>query len=384
MQIIHVSDTHLGYRQFNLDEREKDIYEAFNEVIDTAVKDKVDAVIHSGDIFDVPRPSGNALYKLTEAIKRLNEHNIRFFFTLGEHDISRVKDTPFPAIFNKLLNMAEYVGDGNIHEYKGVVIRGLPKHRKSEHDTLLSRLKDIEDKVKGYSAKKILVMHQGLHEFHEYAGELSVYDLPKGFDYYAMGHLHDHSCRYLNNMLVCYPGSIDNMRSEGIRDAPRGFCMLDLSSDVNVEFIRIRSARSNLVYEVDYDELEAKVNEIIEHIRVSNYIKEPMVRLKIKGKVGIDNLIISSILSRLDEHCLYYTWDVTSSMQENNMLYMERPDVDKELLKLTEKALGDSATAEFAINELLPMLTDNSIKSVIDAVWERFSENMRKEYDREG
>ncbi len=384
MQIIHVSDTHLGYRQFNLNEREKDIYEAFNEVIDTAVKDRVDAVIHSGDIFDVPRPSGNALYKLTEAIKRLNEHNIRFFFTLGEHDISRVKDTPFPAIFNKLLKMAEYVGNDNIHEYKGVVIGGFPKHRKGEHDTLLRKLKAIEDKVKGYSAKKILVMHQGLHEFHEYAGELSVYDLPKGFDYYAMGHLHDHSCKYLNNMLVCYPGSIDNMRSEGISDATRGFCMLDLSGDVNVEFIRIRSARSNLVYEVDYDELEAKVNEIIEHIRASNYSKKPMVRLKIKDRVGIDNLIVSSILSRLDEYCLYYTWDVASSMQENNILYMERPDVDNELLKLAEKALGDSATAEFAITELLPMLTDNSIKSVIDAVWERFNGNRMKEYDREG
>ncbi len=383
MQIIHVSDTHLGYRQFNLQEREDDIYEAFNEVIDTAVKDKVDAVIHAGDIFHVPRPSGSALYKLTEAIKRLNEHNIRFFFTLGEHDISRVKDTPFPAIFSKILNMAEYVGDGNLYEHKGVVITGLHKHRKSEHDTILRKLKEIEGKIKAYSAKKVLVMHQGLYEFHEYAGELNVYELPKGFNYYAMGHLHDHACKQFNDMLVCYPGSIDNMQGEGISDTSRGFYMLDLSRDVNVEFIKVKSARRNIVYEVDYEELEVKVNEIIEQVRAGNYSKKPMVRLKIKGKAAIDNLIVSSILSRLNEHCLHYTWDIISSMQESSMLYMERPDVDKELLKLAEKAL-DSATAEFAINELLPILIDNSIKDAIDAVWERFNENKVKEYDKEG
>ena len=29
MRVAHMSDTHLGYRQYNLDEREKDFYDVF-------------------------------------------------------------------------------------------------------------------------------------------------------------------------------------------------------------------------------------------------------------------------------------------------------------------------------------------------------------------
>ena len=41
MLILHTSDTHLGYAQFDLEEREKDVYDAFSEIVDAAVKDRV-------------------------------------------------------------------------------------------------------------------------------------------------------------------------------------------------------------------------------------------------------------------------------------------------------------------------------------------------------
>jgi DNA repair exonuclease SbcCD nuclease subunit len=68
MLILHTSDTHLGYAQFDLEEREKDVYDAFSEIVDAAVKDRVDAVVHSGDIFHIPRPAGRPLVKLGEGI----------------------------------------------------------------------------------------------------------------------------------------------------------------------------------------------------------------------------------------------------------------------------------------------------------------------------
>ena len=34
MKFAHLADTHLGYRQFGLIEREKDFYEVFEKVID--------------------------------------------------------------------------------------------------------------------------------------------------------------------------------------------------------------------------------------------------------------------------------------------------------------------------------------------------------------
>ena len=49
MKFAHLSDTHLGYRQFGLNEREKDFYEVFELIIDKIIEENVDFVIHSGD-----------------------------------------------------------------------------------------------------------------------------------------------------------------------------------------------------------------------------------------------------------------------------------------------------------------------------------------------
>jgi len=61
MLFSHISDIHLGLVQYASEEREQDIYKAFNESIDTSIKDHVDFVIFAGDIFHVPTPSGTAI-----------------------------------------------------------------------------------------------------------------------------------------------------------------------------------------------------------------------------------------------------------------------------------------------------------------------------------
>lgn len=68
MLIMHISDTHLGKRQYSLIEREKDVYQTFSQLIDIAIKEHVNAIIHSGDLFDVFNPSNNAI---VEAIRNL-------------------------------------------------------------------------------------------------------------------------------------------------------------------------------------------------------------------------------------------------------------------------------------------------------------------------
>ena len=42
MKFAHLADTHLGYRQFGLIEREKDFYEVFEKVIDKIIEEKED------------------------------------------------------------------------------------------------------------------------------------------------------------------------------------------------------------------------------------------------------------------------------------------------------------------------------------------------------
>ncbi len=371
MQILHVSDTHLGCIQFNLKEREDDVYEAFNEAIDAAVKDRVDAVIHAGDIFHTPKPSGTAMLKLGEALKRLNEHGIRFFFTLGEHDISRVRDTPSPYVFHKL-GMATYVGDGKPYIYKDILLIGFHKHKRSESDDLKKKLKSIN---LADAKRRVLLLHQGLGEFHPYANELSMNDLPLGFNYYAMGHLHDHAMKPYGDGIICYPGSIDPTPGEGIKELKKGFCIVDLSgSEARVDFIQVRSSRRHMEYVVEYERLGDLIKKVMDDAK--GLKKKPLVAVRIKGSKGIDSARIASILSRLNDICLHYTWEVESTSKASaGRLYDTKPDIDRELLELAKGALTNEDYANLAINELLPLLNDDDVDGAIDLIWKRFEES---------
>ena len=86
MKFSHISDIHLGFSQYGLDEREVDVYQAFDQAIEKSIEDKVEFVIFAGDIFHTPNPKGKPQIKLASALKRLNENKIESYFVLGEND----------------------------------------------------------------------------------------------------------------------------------------------------------------------------------------------------------------------------------------------------------------------------------------------------------
>ena len=99
----HISDLHLGYSQFSLEEREEDVYRVFHEAIDASIKERVRLIILAGDLFHNPRPCGKAIITLGNIFKKLKEKQIPVVFVLGEHDISRLRDVPFIHIYSNLV-----------------------------------------------------------------------------------------------------------------------------------------------------------------------------------------------------------------------------------------------------------------------------------------
>ncbi len=86
LRFIHVSDTHLGYHQYGLHERLDDWNRATREVLDYAVLNKVDCVIHSGDLFNSNRVDHSSLIHAIEALRLLKDAEIPFFVIDGNHD----------------------------------------------------------------------------------------------------------------------------------------------------------------------------------------------------------------------------------------------------------------------------------------------------------
>jgi len=377
MIFSHISDTHLGLVQYGAEEREQDVYHVFNQAIDTSIKDHVDFVIFSGDIFHVPNPNGTAIVQMGNALKRLKQNNIDSFFILGEHDISRIRTTPIPYVYHNL-GFSRYIGQGRPIEYKDILLVGFDKMRKNEIAKFEEKFVEVDSIAKNHSGHKILVMHQGINEFNKFAGEMQSTDLPKNFTYYAMGHLHDHDIKQFNHLSgpIAYPGSIELTTSEGIKDTKKGFFEVDVSgAEVKADWIEL-DIRPQFSYKLNYDEISKTIDGIIEKIRP--YERSPIVELKILGdKIEID--LIQAEISRLNSLVLRCFWRIISKETADSSVFLDRPNViDDELFRLSVNALGSEQIASFAVKDLLPLLDSGKLKEAVQMVVENF-ENYKKE-----
>lgn len=372
MLISHISDLHLGYAQFGLEEREEDVYRAFHEAIDVSIKEGVRLVIIAGDLFHNPKPTGKAIITLGNALKKLREQQIPAAFVLGEHDISRMRDVPFPHIYSNL-GLVKKLRHDEPFVVDNCAVFGTDKERRSNIDPLLEKLRQAEQVAKRHSGKKILVLHQGLMDFNKFAGELNSSDLPPGFDYYAMGHYHDHQEKrfgYLGGPLA-YPGSIDLTPSEGIKEVEKGFIITDMSGEEpTTQWIPL-GRRQQFSIQISYKDIASEVDKVIEKAK-SLGSKKPVARIEIAGS-DIDSKVIAEQLKRLNECCLHYVWQPLEDRMATTV-YDSRPaDIDNELYRLSVEALGSEELAKFAVGEILPLAAEkDGAKSVLDIVWQAY------------
>ena len=371
MLFSHISDTHLGLVQYASEEREQDVYLAFNESIDTSIKDHVDFVIFAGDIFNVPNPSGTAIVQMGNALKRLKQNNIDSFFILGEHDISRVRSTPIPYVYHNL-EFSRYIGQGTPIEYKGILLAGFDKIRKTEISQFEEKFAQVDKIAKEHTGHKILMLHQGITEFNKFAGELQSTDLPKNFTYYAMGHLHDTDIKNFNHLdgPIAYPGSIELTTSEGIKEAKKGFFEVDISQkEATPNWIQL-DTRPQFSLKTDYKEMVKSVDEMLE--KTSTSIRKPIIEIKIHGE-DIETDQIQAQMSRLQAQTLRCFWRIISKENLDSSVFLERPNaIDDEMLRLSTDSTGSEQIANFAIKELLPSLATNQIKEAANVIFENF------------
>lgn len=85
-RLLHVSDTHLGKRQYGSNIRRQDFADAFERAIQIAIDRDVDAVIHTGDLFDDPTPSLETIVDAADVINSLEDNGIPFYGIVGNHE----------------------------------------------------------------------------------------------------------------------------------------------------------------------------------------------------------------------------------------------------------------------------------------------------------
>jgi DNA repair exonuclease SbcCD nuclease subunit len=210
-------------------------------------------------------------------------------------------------------------------------------------------------------------------EFHKYAGELVSSDLPRSFDYYAMGHLHDHFQSAFDGFHgpVCYPGSTDVTSSEGINEFTKGFYITDLSGEeAKPEWIQLKSLRDEFAPEFSYEKLAEDISAFARTLREST--KKAMVAIKVKGE-EIDSALVASTLKSLANYVLYYVWQPVETGVSGGKDFAERPsDIDEQMLKIATAVTGSMEAGTFAVTELLPLLAENRADEAADLLWSAF------------
>lgn len=100
MTIAHLSDTHIGFRQFartneqGFNMREADVMKSFRACLDAIAEREPDLVVHSGDFFDRVRPSNYSIvlaYRALASFQR-ERQNRPLIIVAGNHETPRTHD----------------------------------------------------------------------------------------------------------------------------------------------------------------------------------------------------------------------------------------------------------------------------------------------------
>lgn len=231
MLILHVSDTHLGSSKplTYSRAREDDFYDVFNEVVDIAVRERVDAVIHAGDFFDSPEPSNRAYLYAIRALRRLSEAGIPFLVIAGQHDQpKRAEVSPLKVLEEVGVARLLALGEPSTHVIKlrggELGVTAIPYAAPEVMQKWVKSLRRPE------AGKRVLVAHLLLRELGLPAeAHLSIPELnAASYNYVALGDYHRRYEARAGGTPVVYPGSTEAL-SINERSDERYVALVDLS-----------------------------------------------------------------------------------------------------------------------------------------------------------
>ena len=268
---MHAADIHLGNMQYGLEARREDFARAFEEVVTKTIALKPDLMIIAGDLFNDPRPPNPTLATAINKLKRLVDAGIEVLAVEGSHDSAPNITTG--TILRPLhdAGLLKYLpslpGSSWFHEF--CYVYGLPNFRtRAKAEENLSEWLGRNPARPDPDLFNIFVFHQALTDLKVetlYAEpEVNHEQIPRGFDYYAGGHIHQFHTGKIGSGILVYSGATETT-SYLEAGFEKGVCFVRVSQDkeVNIERIKLETIRRFTVITPKCAGLSS--NEITEH-----------------------------------------------------------------------------------------------------------------------
>ena len=254
-RVIHTGDTHLGYQQYHSPERRADFLAAFEQVVDDAVADDVDAVVHAGDLFHDRRPDLRDLHGTISILRKLRGAGIPFLAIVGNHEGTRGRQ--WLDLF-EMLGLATRLGDEP--EVVGdTAFYGLDHVPKSKRDALDYEFADHD---RSHAA---LVGHGLFKPFEpgDWDAEEVLTEANVDFDVFLLGDNHIPDTKEVADTWVTYCGSTE--RTSTAEREERGYNIVTFEADGETVSITRRGLDSTRDFE--FVEVDLGEDEGIERVR---------------------------------------------------------------------------------------------------------------------
>ncbi len=240
MKFIHTADIHLdsplhrleAYEGAPVEEIRQASRRAFENLIDLAVEEAVDFVLIAGDLFDGDWKDYNTGLYFIRQMRRLAEAGIRALIISGNHDAAgrMTRTLPYP---DNVHLFSSRKPETRILEDLNVAVHGQSFSKTAVTDNITL---DYPEPVSGHF--NIGLLHTSLtgREGHENYAPCTLADLiHKGYDYWALGHVHQFETVSVDPPIV-FPGCIQgrHIREPG----GKGCVLVTVEEGASPEIVR--------------------------------------------------------------------------------------------------------------------------------------------------
>ncbi len=298
MRFLHAADIHLdspltglsAYPDAPADRLRTATRDAFDNLVTLALDEAVDFLVIAGDLYDGTWRDFNTGIYFARQMGRLKAAGIAVYLLHGNHDAE--------SEMTKRLSLPD-----NVHVFPSTKAATfvLPELQVALHGRSFRVAATTEDLVPGYPAPRrgwfnIGVLHTALEGYAEHAGyaPCTLAELhAKGYQYWALGHVHAHQL-WRGEATIAFPG---NLQGRHIRETGAKGALL-----VEVDAGEVRSVEQVWVDVLRWHRLEVDVSSARTLVEVSR-----LVGVALDGLVARDDsqrplAIRVSLVGRSDAH----------------------------------------------------------------------------------
>jgi exonuclease SbcD len=288
---LHAADIHLDsplkglerYENAPVDRIRSATRRAFSRLIDLALEKRVNFVLIAGDLYDGDWKDYQTGLFLSRELARLRDRDVNVYMIAGNHDAANKMTRSLPLPQN--VKLLAHDGPETVHlSDLGVAIHGQSFKHAAVTDNLATT---YPPPVPGFL--NIGLLHTGLTglEGHERYAPCTLEDLAqRGYDYWALGHIHTRQTPSKANPHVVFPG---NVQGRHIRESGcKGCILVTVDSDHRIETrferldcVRWEHAQVDLSSVVNESDALTRSANILDHLLATEPDPDVMLAVRV-------------------------------------------------------------------------------------------------------